>query len=220
VTASNEIDAEVVAYATDREITEVLHFTTNKGLLGILASGALRSRDRLEEDKYIEHIFAPNCQNRLKDAEWTDYVSLSISRVNGRMLGVSEEWHSSEDIWWAVLAFDASILAHPGVYFATTNNTYKQCVRRGQGVAGLRALFAPTVEWGWYGSKKVRWTGMPRAWPTDPQAEVLYPGEIGVDLLKAIYVREEERLDDVHGLFGALRNSPRPPVAHKPEVFQ
>jgi hypothetical protein len=101
-----DIDQEVATLVVERGITEVLHFTTAPhGLVGICATGAVRSHDRLEEDKYIEHIYAPNCADRLKDAEWTDYVNLSISQVNKYMLDKSQDWHPPETgIWWAVLS--------------------------------------------------------------------------------------------------------------------
>src|SRR4051794_21817184 len=87
-------DPAVAALIAERGITEVLHFTTApNGMVGICATGAVRSREQLDEDKYIEHIYAPNCADRLKDAEWMDYVSLSISRVNKWMLDRSEGWH-------------------------------------------------------------------------------------------------------------------------------
>lgn len=214
------VDPEVMALVTAKGIGEVLHFTTDRGLLGIFATKTLLSRARLEKEKHIEHIFAPNCENRLKDPEWTDYVSMSISRVNGRMLGVSEKWHESDGRWWAVLSFDVTLLGDPGVFFATTNNTYRDCVQRGQGADALKKLFAPAVEWGWHGSKHVRTATTPPAWTTDPQAEVLYPREVPIGYLRAIYVREHERLDDVRGLFGVFRGIEQVPVECRPEVFQ
>ncbi len=41
-------------------ITRVLHFTTTSGLLGILATWAVKSTARLPEDKYLEFIYKPN----------------------------------------------------------------------------------------------------------------------------------------------------------------
>jgi hypothetical protein len=213
------IDEAVMKYAAEQGITEVLHFTTARGLVGILAKGAVLSRDRLETDNYIAYIYLRNCADRLKDAEWTDHVNLSISRVNGRMLGVSERWHRTDDVSWAVLAFGLELLAHPGVYFTTTNNTYP-CVKRGTGVDGLRALFAPVVEWGHYGSKKVRLPRTPSRYTTDPQAEVLYPGLVNLSHLRRIYVREPDQIDYVRSLFAGLPNVARVEVVHKPEVFQ
>ena len=134
VTETPVTDTAVTAYAAARNIREILHFTTNRGLLGVFATGAVLSRDLLDTDKYIEHIYTPNCSTRLKDSAWTGYVNLSISRVNDRMLSTSCRWHSTEDLWWVVLAFDTSLLADPGVHFVTTNNTYTAALGRGIGV--------------------------------------------------------------------------------------
>ena len=213
-------DAAVAAYAGERGITEVLHFTTNKGALGIFASGAVKPTIELGADEYLAHIYTQNCSDRTKDIEWTGYVSLSISRVNNWMFSRSEGWHGTEDVWWVVLALDVSLLADPGVYFVTTNNTYTSCLRRGTGANGLRALYAPSVEWGWYGSRKARYRGTPDAWPTDPQAEVLYPGQIPVSQLRAVYVRDEEHADTVSSWFSIFPGVTRIPVKHKPEVFR
>ncbi|GAA4510852.1 hypothetical protein GCM10023191_074090 [Actinoallomurus oryzae] len=212
--------SEILAYAHELGITEILHFTTNKGLVGIFASGGILSRDRLEEDKYIEHIYTPNCEDRLKDADWTDYVNLSISRINGRMLGVSGNWHNTEDVWWVILSLDVSVLDAPGVYFTTTNNTYSNCVIRGTGVDGLKALFAGAVEWGWYGSKISRYPSMPDEYTTDPQAEVLYPGKVPISALRKIYVKEGEHQDAVYGMLSPFPSVPRVPVLNAPEVFR
>jgi hypothetical protein len=212
-------DAAVAAYVAQQGITEVLHFTTNKGGLGIIAAGAILSRDRLPSQKHLEHIYTPNCRDRSKDAAWTDYVSLSISRVNGHMFGYSERWHSTEDLWWMIFSLDPSVLADPGVYFVTTNNTYTNCLRRGTGVEALSALFADSVEWGWRGSRIPRYASMPDAWPTDPQAEVLYPGQVPVDKVRTIYVREEEHADTVRSWFPLLAK-PAVPVIYRPEVFR
>ncbi|GAA4593756.1 hypothetical protein GCM10023194_58840 [Planotetraspora phitsanulokensis] len=217
---AHPLDLSISEYVSGRQIQEILHFTTNKGLLGIFATGAVLSRDRLAKEDYIEHIYTPNCSDRLKDAAWTDYVNLSISRVNGRMLGVSKTWHATEDVWWAILSFDASLLVHPGVHFTTTNNTYSACVQRGIGVNSLAALFADSVEWGRYGSRFHRNSRMPASWTTDPQAEVLYPQQVPIGTLRAIYVREEEHIDTIRGWFPLFPKISPVPVEYKPEVFQ
>jgi hypothetical protein len=211
---------EITAFTTTRGITEVLHFTTSKGLIGVLASGAVACHDLLGDDDYLEHIYTPNCPDRLKDADWTGYVNLSISRVNGGMLGYSRRWHPvNDELYWVVLAFDPVILAEPGVWFTSTNNTYP-VVQRAPGLAGLTAMFAPRVPYGYYGSAHTRRATDPDAWTTDPQAEVLYPGKLGTDRLVGIYVHEAEHLDAVKGLLHAVPGAPQVPVMHKPEVFQ
>ncbi|MBK0868313.1 DUF4433 domain-containing protein [Saccharopolyspora sp. HNM0986] len=213
-----ESDPAIATMAALRGIHEVLHFTTNRGLLGIFATGGVSARDLLYTDDYIEHIYTPNCAERLKDADWTGYVNLSIGRVNTQLFKKSERWHTIDDVYWVVLAFDAELLAHRNVYFATTNNIYP-CVKRDTGASGLAALYDRVIEWGYYKTKIERKPTMPTSFPTDPQAEVLYPKQVPLDYLRRIYVREPEHIDWVNSLFPLLQVS-RVPVEHKPEVFQ
>lgn len=76
-------------FIKDRKIESIVHFTTNRGSLGIFASEALKSRKRLAVDEQLQHIFQPNAQNRNKDAAWLDYANLSISRINTSFFGFS-----------------------------------------------------------------------------------------------------------------------------------
>lgn len=179
----------------------------------------VRSRARLEEDEYLEHIFTPNCHDRDKDPEWTDYISLSISRVNNSMLGYSKGWHPEASIWWVLLSFDPAILTHPGVYFATTNNSYSETVRRATGAEGLVDLFSSSVPWGHYGSVHRRRGDTPAHWTTDVQAEVLYPGDLPLSYLRAVYVAQEDHIDQVKTWLELFPNTPELTVTCKPEVF-
>jgi len=187
-----------------RSIKEVLHFTTNRGLVGTLASRALQSRYRLPEDKYLQHILHVNAAVRPeasaffdKSDNWLDYVNLSISEINRRYFEVSERWHADGDVWWAILSFDAVIMTHENVVFATTNNSYGLCLRE-RGDQGLNGLFAPIIH-----RKPPSWranrVGRAAELPTCEQAEVLYPAAVSTDFLRRIYVREEEHQDQVSG---------------------
>lgn len=188
-----------------RQITEVLHFTTQRGIVGILASQELKSRYRLPQDKYLQHVLHVNAATRPEEANffdktqhWLDYVNLSISEINRRYLVVSQRWHKDASyIWWGILAFDAEIMTHDGVFFATTNNSYEpHCVRAG-GQAGFSALFAPLVQRkaAWWAYRKSR----PDNLPTCEQAEVLYPGAIPTQYLRRIYVAEGDHHDQACG---------------------
>lgn len=199
-------------------ITEILHFTTNKGLIGILSSGHILSHTRLVEAGELEPIRLLNCPDRFKDASWIGYVNLSITDVNRWMLDRSKGWHEHDGIWWAVLAFDTSILDHPGVWFTTTNNTYP-VVRRGQGVDGLADLFTEPMPWGKFGSTKTRDSRATNQ-PTCNQAEVLYPDSLSLDALTGIYVAEPDHIDYIAGMVANFANAPVVPVTHKPAVFQ
>lgn len=168
-----------------REITEVLHFTTNHGLTGILAERAVLSRQSLPESKYLEHVYKPNASVR-KDHRWLDHVNLSISRINTEFFGHSSRWHANRDVWWCALSFAPAILDHHGVIFATTNNIYSGC-RRAPGPNGLEALFAKQIE-RWPGNAAERQPGMPHNWTTCHQAEVLYPSALSCDHLRRVYV--------------------------------
>jgi ssDNA thymidine ADP-ribosyltransferase, DarT len=186
-----------------RGIKEVLHFTTNLGLIGILDSRHLKSRQRLNKDERLEHIFSPNAAVRDKDSAWLDYVNLSISRVNNKFFDISRNrWHKGKPLWWCVLSFRPIILSHNGVYFTTTNNIYTD-VARGSGAEALESMFAPKIKQ-WAGTYVTRPTGMDTAWPTCEQAEVLYPGEVSTSFLQAIYVGGDEQVDEVYGLFAGL----------------
>jgi len=194
---------------TARGIEEVLHFTTNYGLGGILATGVVKPRARLTEDKYLEQIYRPNCPDRSRDEAWHDYVNLSIARVNWRLLGISaDRWHAGMDGWWCVLSFEPEILAHEGVYFTTTNNMYSG-VRRAKGPKGLEAMYAERIVQ-WHSSHVCRDLATPSCQPTDYQAEVLYPGELSLDYLQHAYVSEEEHLDAIAGMCGMVTRDPIP----------
>ncbi|MDO7494073.1 DarT ssDNA thymidine ADP-ribosyltransferase family protein [Acinetobacter baumannii] len=186
-----------------KRIEEVLHFTTNNGIVGILATGFLRSRFKLSEDQYLEHILFPNAAVRPEESicfdkkeNWIDYVNLSISEINSRYFQVSGKWHNTKNIWWGILAFDPIIMEHDGVYFATTNNSY-DCCKRGCGVNGLNALFSPVVQ------RKTNWNvhrgNRSDKLPTCEQAEVLYPQKVSTQFLRTIYVADEDHYDAVEG---------------------
>ncbi len=207
--------SEIVTAVEERGIRDVLHFTTKTGAVGILAAGTVKSRERLPQERYLEHVYRPNAPIR-KDTDWLDYVNLSIARINNWMFAHSERWHAAEDNPWVVLSFDPEILGHPGVVFATTNNIYPAC-RRAEGLLGFERLFADEVS-GRYGEPHDRHNKQPD-WPTDRQAEVLYPGELSCDHLQRIDVQREETIDTIHGMLGGL-NLEHVPVRYAPEVFE
>jgi hypothetical protein len=186
-----------------RNISEILHFTTNRGLVGTLATRALLSRAQLPNEKLLEHVLHLNSTHRAeaepyfdKQEHWLDFVNLSISAVNSRFFSTSQRWHLHEDIWWAILSFESSIAAHEGVRFATTNNSYDHC-ERGAGEAGFEQLFKQSIrcKGNWTVHRKDR----PTYLPTCEQAEVLYPQSLSVDYLRKVYVANTEAQDVVVG---------------------
>lgn len=212
------MNPDIIDFAAKRGITEVVHFTTNHGLLGVLARGGIWSRDRLNDDQLLENIKLLNCKSR-KDPDWTDYVNMSISVVNDRMLGTSKKWHAeAEEVWWSVLSFSPEILADDGVWFTTTNNTYSN-VRRGQGLDGIEDIYSDRIPWGRYGSISNR-TGLTDDLPTNDQAEVLYPMRVPLAKLQSIYVQRPEHIDEIEGWMATITDCSTVPVSCKPEVFK
>ena len=205
---------EVLAAAERRGITQVVHFTRLAGAVGALAGCALKSRARLPEDEYLEFVYQPNARSR-RDSIWLDYVNLSIERINDWFFRASHRWHNSKGAQWVILAFSPQILAHPGVVFTTTNNAYPECLRS-EGLAGFLQMFDEFVT-GYDGRQYSRINTVP-SWPTDRQAEVLYPGELSCEFLQRIDVLTESAYRDIHGTLGGLGLSI--PVRHAPEVFQ
>ena len=133
-------------------------------------------------DLHPKHEYKTNAKIR-KDSAWLDYVNLSIERINDWMFETSQRWHAREDNPWVVLSFHPRILGHGGVVFTTTNNIYPKC-SRGQGLAGFEAMFANEVI-GRYGEVHGR-SSKQQAWPTDRQAEVLYPKQLSCEHLLCI----------------------------------
>ncbi|GCE78996.1 DarT ssDNA thymidine ADP-ribosyltransferase family protein [Komagataeibacter oboediens] len=194
---------------TERGITEVLHFTTNRGLIGSLASQSLLSRPLLGEDAYLRHVLQLNSAARPEESalfdkteDWLRYVNLSISEINRRFLDASRNWHTNNDVWWCILSFDPVIMTHDGVWFTTTNNGYDQC-QRGQDKDGFDALFAPSIrrkQRGYNGNPwNVQRFNRELSLPTCEQAEVLYPVSLSLAHLTTVYVEKDEHHDIVVG---------------------
>lgn len=210
----------IEAYVAERGIREVLHFTTNHGLVGVFARGQLLSRVHLNADDLLDSVRLLNCEIR-RDPKWTDYVNLSISTVNNEFLTSSRGWHPPRDgVWWAVLSFDSAILGDPGVIFTTTNNVYHQSVHRESGIDGLTAMYADVVPFGYYGSRARRTATTPANFPTHNQAEVLYPGSLDLSRLRAVYVPEGGHVDEIEGWRATIPNAPQVPIEVRPEVFR
>ena len=213
-----------------RDISEVVHFTTNRGLVGILKSGHLLSRPflNMKETKYLRYVIKLNASIRPeefsffdKSENWIRFVNLSISEINKRFFDVSRKWHNNENIWWCILAFDPLIMLHEGVRFTTTNNSYDQCYRS-QGIAGFEAMFAPTVSRKAKGVDGNPWLvdrgSRPIHLPTCEQAEVLYPERLCLDYLIKVYVGDGNRRDIVIGWLRDFEFDDIPVVV-KPEKF-
>ncbi|KIF52740.1 DarT ssDNA thymidine ADP-ribosyltransferase family protein [Vibrio owensii] len=180
-----------------RGIREVLHFSTNHGLVGMASMGAAISRDQLSTDSKSP-LVALNPKNAKfrSDPEWLGYINLSVSRINSSFFGYSKSWKRSPDDYWVILSFSPEILSHDGVVFATTNNIYHGSCIRGIGYSGLENCFADIVI-SKKNSRLARPDGFPAQWTTCQEAEVLYPKRLPLEYLQCIYVEDEETSDQV-----------------------
>lgn len=178
--------------AQERGVSEIMHFTTDLGLLGIMAVGALLPRKELGEEELLHHILKVNAKRRW-DHPWLGHVNLSVSRINLEFFRRSFSWHSGDlGRWWAILAFEPDVINDEGVYFSTTNNGYPSTLRE-KGEVGFKKLFASSIS-GKYGRVTNRTDSMPSHHTTDIQAEVLYPGRLSLEKLKAVYFEEEDHV--------------------------
>lgn len=184
-----------------RGITELVHFTTSTGLLGILSTQNLLPRSSLAQSQLLEYILQYNAPYR-SDLNWVKYVNLSISRINYQFFDHSGSLHKEPGIFWVVLGIDSEVMLHEGVFFTTTNNIYPACLR-GTGHGALEQLFAPKVL-GRYAAELHRSVDHPDHWTTCPQAEVLYPGPIPTRFILNIYVRNDNDLNAVYAQIAAL----------------
>lgn len=184
-------DEGISALIQERKISEVVHFTTNRGLLGILLQQECKARALLSEDEYLESIYHENTKWRREDPKYWRYVNLSISEPNHSFLRTSsQKWWANEDLFWAVLSFDPVTMTHPGVLFSPSNMGYEG-ITPVKGLPGAEALFADRVPYGFGRNTPPRGNREPHL-PTNPQAEVLYPQAVSTRYLQRICVLTDE----------------------------
>jgi hypothetical protein len=190
-------------YVTERDIEEILHFTTERGLTGCAGTKKVLSRKALNVDQYLSYIASPVSKERKeaqrtfnKDEDWLDYINLSISEINTHYYSAARNWFKGIDTWWCIMSFDPAMLNDEGVYFATTNNIYSS-VKRQAGISGLQALFNTPIK---------RWTNniinrknRANHLTTCEQAEVLYPNPLDMNYLRKVYVQNNIQAASIHG---------------------
>jgi len=194
---------DIEQFILEKGISEILHFTTERGLTGCAGTGLVLSRKALNEEQFLSYIASPVSSERKeaqdtfnKDEDWLDYINLSISEINTSYFNAARNWFRGEDRWWCIMAFDPIILTHPKVYFTTTNNIYTSVIRT-PGCAGLQSMFVETIT-RWRG-KTVSRNGRQQRLTTCEQAEVLYPNPLEMKFLRSVYVQNQEQAASIHG---------------------
>lgn len=202
--STNKIEASISDLARQRGITEVVHFSTNLGLVGCLHNELVLPRNRLKTQEKLENILTLNAPFRSEEEAWFDktqnwinFVNLSISEITTNLFRASLRWHAGRDIYWLIMSFDPGLLDQNGVYFSTTNNVYPHTVRS-PGPAGFEAMFAREIRRkpGWRAVRGPR----PPHLTTCEQAEVLFPDGLPMSYLRRVYVRTGEEADRVHAV--------------------
>lgn len=185
----------------ERDIKEVIHFTTNTGFLGMIFKKNILPNSKLKAENTLAFIFQQNSEKRKeKNLVWLSYINLSISKLNSSFFDYSKYIHRNKDMYWVILSFSPEIMTHNGVYFTTTNNIYPSCTR-GEGISAFNAMFNDPVE-------GLRQKMFPRtrlhkdSWTTCEQAEILYPNELSLSYLNKIYVHSES---DKHSVCAQMR---------------
>lgn len=188
----------IAAEIARRGIKEIVHFTTNHGIVGMLDTGRLLSTKRLRSEQRLQYVAHMNSLTRAEEEEyfdksedWIDFVSFSLSEINVRYFNFSRQRARNSDLFWALLAFDPAAMEHDKAYFTTTNNSYEHCIREA-GLSGFNAMFTPYIR------RKGNWSAQRLTRPdhlaTCEQAEILYPHGLSLDFLRKIYVM----IDDDH----------------------
>lgn len=203
---------EVVDAAGEIDICSIVHFTrVQPGLVGILASSAIKARLDLPDTDRLRHIYEENAVNRSRDREWHGYVNLSITDINKWMFRSSKKWHPEAE--WVILEFRPVILGDPGVVFCTTNNAYPT-VRRHAGLRGFNQMFDSAIP-GYEGRISTR-SGCQPNQTTDHQAEVLYPFSLSLDHLQSIIVGDKDTRETVWAILNSFPELPSFP-SHNPD---
>lgn len=167
---------EIRQFVQERNITSLLHFTRIENLPGILASGIIPRAAHPDGIQY-------NDDQRLDD--FLDASSFSVSFPNYKMF--YRYRCLNPDLNWAILAISPeALLDHPCLFFpsnAASNrfrheNDGERNAR--MGLSGLTSMFSDEPA----GLREER--GLPLAWTTDPQAEVLVFGTISPQRFKTV----------------------------------
>lgn len=206
----------VAQAANARGITEILHYTSSKGVMGSVIVDALLSREQVEQTDEVRYIYE-GVWDRSRDVEWVDYISLSVTSVNTDLFQRSRRNHP--DWWWAVMSYPVEILDDPGVMFTTTNNAYTETCKRGSGLDGFNAMFADAVPWGHYGSIARRHDAFPRNKPTHSAAEVLYAQSLPLSRMQALLLPDESKVSLISS-WCEIYGRTEPEVRIAPEVFR
>lgn len=189
---SSEAEA-ISAYAKERGVSRLVHFTPFLNLLGIFTTGGIMPKDcvleyaRSHQDEDLLAYIRWNDALRLDRR--TDCVNLSIQGINEPLFRrFKANFPQGEP--WCIIEIDPVCLQKDGALFAVANAAATAVRIKGTraGLWGLKALFAESVTVSKaYGVETCRRdASMARNRSTSIQAEVLFPGTIPLSLIRGL----------------------------------
>ncbi len=192
-------DAEAIrAFARARGISRLVHFTPLNNLLGIANLRGIWARRKIaayaqkENDDFLLDYISYNDAQRFDKR--MDCVNLSIEHINHFLFWRFREKFDLCDIW-CVIEIDPACLEKEGVVFTTGNaaSSYVRAHGSASGIDGLKALYADSVASGNLNGTRVdvRSASLGSAYPTNSQAEVLFPEEIPLSCIKTFVFEDE-----------------------------
>ncbi|MCL1469648.1 DarT ssDNA thymidine ADP-ribosyltransferase family protein [Argonema antarcticum] len=169
-----------------RKITRICHFTPSRNLVHILTgtTGILATK-KLELNE--RSVFTQTDVERLDRHE--NYICCSIEYPN---LWYFDKAKSKDILFkeWVVLFINPEYLWLSGTRFCPRNAASAYGRSIGEGEEAFLAMFAPSIT-GAYGKTFTRLFAHLSCCPTDNQAEVLIPDQIGMNDILAIAVPTE-----------------------------
>ena len=200
------------AHAIRRGITRLCHFTPSRNLAHIMndVRGVLASCHLADDESAIFH---PTDKDRLDG--YPDHVCCSIQYPNGWYF---KKARTLDTLFldWVVLLIDRHYIWQPGTKFCPRNAAARHGRLVRDGVAAFEALFATSVD----GVKTYRrGPEHPDCLPTDEQAEVLIPDQVGLSDVNGFVVRDEEQAAREASRLH-LMHVPIPRIVIVPEFFE
>lgn len=208
--------SKIRQFISENGITRLVHFTRLTNLKGIYKQKAL-----LPVSKLPPTIAHPNDSVRLDSRK--DCVNLSVQRINKRLFDVYAHRFNRES--WCILEINPELMGKNGVMFAVSNaagSFVRDCGGIQRGIEGLKAMFSDrlTLEGKDGMPIIVGRENIPKNFPTDVQAEVLYPGAISIGDIYGIVVQSEEHYERVKAALEMENVNPLPRIRVCIEDFQ
>ena len=184
----------IIDFTKSRAITRLVHFTPFLNLCGMFNLGGIWPRTKI-----LEYAQANGGEDIMAYIKWNDKlrldgrqdcINLSIQRINSFLFARFKNFPHGKP--WCILEINPVCLHHNGVVFTIANaaSTWVRHNGTQAGIVGLQKLFDDKILDG--KRMHIRTSDTPMNCPTSKQAEVLYPGQIGVELIDGLVFETNE----------------------------